>query len=102
METTFRINYAPAGEKGFAGFEALFRSLGKMLCDECGETCKGFLLTHSAEEYQAHAGPKIGWAVEGTQVLLRMANCKQLHRIEHISQFLRLFDMNVVDSTLIQ
>ena len=102
METTFRINYAPAGEKGFAGFASLFGKLGKMLCDECGESCKGFFLTDSTEAYHAHAGPKIGWAVEGTQVFLRMANCKQLHRVEQISQFLRLFDMNITESKLIQ
>jgi len=101
METTFRINYAPASETRFTGYESMFVKLGRMLCDECAETCKGFFLTDSAEAYQAHAGPKIGWAVEGTQVLLRMANCKQLHRLEHISQLLKLFDMDVVESKLV-
>jgi len=102
METTFRINYAPPGQKSFANFNSVFFKLGKMLCDECGETCKGFFLTNDTEAYQDHGGPKIGWAVEGTNLFLRMANCKQLHRVDQISQFLKLFDMNVVESKLIQ
>ena len=104
METTFRIHYGGTDGELPAPLDSVsvFEKLSEMLCRECGGLCQGFFLTHDAAEYQAHPGPKIGWAFEGHSVFLRMANCKQLHRVDQISQFLKLFDMNVVESKLIQ
>jgi hypothetical protein len=102
METTFRLNYSPP-VKGMSFEHGLvFEKLGRMLCDECGESCKGFFLADDLEAYQAHRGPKIAWAVDGPKIFLRLANCKRLDRVEEMSQFLRLFGMNIVESKLIQ
>lgn len=98
METTFRISYASGESDARASHVATFQKLSQMLCSECSESCKEFFLTEDFSAYQAHAGPKIGWAVEGTNILLRMANCKRLDRIEEISQFLSHFGMNVVNA----
>jgi hypothetical protein len=102
VETTFRIDYSQADASKGADYASVFRHVSDVLCEECGGGCEGFFLTARAEEYQARQGPKIGWAVEGTTLLLRMAGCKALSRIERISQLLRHFGMTVVESRMIQ
>jgi len=100
METTFRI-HSPAGGPPL---EAIFTQVSDMLCRECGKdrNCREFYLTSDYDEYLAHPGPKIGWVAQGNEVHLRMANCKQISRVEHITQMLKLFDLNVVESRYVQ
>lgn len=102
METTFRIDYTPEATTPPQDYALVFQRLSEMLCQECGGGCKGFVLTENIKEYQAFRGPKIGWAVEDGRLLLRMSNCKEVGRLERISQYLRHFGMTVVESRLIQ
>jgi hypothetical protein len=102
METTFRISCSSAAPVGPINTCEVFQKLSEMICHECGGGCKGFMLTDEVEKYQAYPGPKIGWVLDGRTVLLRMANCKDVDRIDRISQFLQLFGMSVTDSQLVQ
>jgi len=102
METTFRIDYSESNTTAPPDYLATFQRLSEMLCQECGGGCQGFFLTSSIREYQACRGPKIGWAVEEGRLLLRMANCKDVGRVERITQFLRHFGLTVVESRQIQ
>lgn len=101
METTFRIAYSAHSTGAKCDFLTMFHRLSEMICEECGGSCQGFFLTDDFAKYQAHKGPKIGWASDGTNILLRMANCKELARVDHITQFLKHFQMNVVDSRVV-
>ena len=102
MEVTFRIDYASPQAPPATDYLTIFQRLSEILCQECGGGCRGFVLSEHVKEYQACAGPKIGWAIEDGRLLLRMANCKDVSRIERISQYLMHFGMTVVESRLIQ
>ena len=101
METTFRIAYSADSTGASGHLPTVFHRFADMICEECGRSCQGFFLTDDFAKYQAHTGPKIGWASDGTNILLRMANCKQLGHVEQITQFLRHFHMNVVESRVV-
>jgi hypothetical protein len=102
METTFRLQYGKPGGGSLASYDVVFHSLADEICRQCGADCKGFMLSSDYAQYQAHDGPKIGWAVEGPNVFLRLANCKEISRLEHLTQLLKLFGMTVVESKLVQ
>ena len=102
METTFRIALSGSGRDLLAELPPHVERLADILCRECGGGCQGFMLSDNHDVYLAHSGPKIGWVVDGDTVLMRMANCKELSRVDRISQLLHLFGMHVIESRLIQ
>lgn len=101
METVLQLNCSRApAEYQEVGSEA-FKKMAEMLCRECGKQCRSFLMTRDMDEYHAHTGPKIGWAVVGDTILLRLANCPQIDRVDEITQLLELYDLTVVRTQLI-
>jgi len=98
MESTFRIQTVRGGPP----LETVFGKISDVLCRECGLECQQFFLTTDYDEYLTHRGPKIGWVIHGEEVMVRMANCRQVAHVAHVSQLLQLFDMRVLESQVIQ
>ena len=76
------------------------RRFSKRLCNMCSLECKSFMLTTESTAYYAHKGPKIGWGYYGDIVLMRVANCENLHATAAIEEFIEKegFEMTKVSA----